>query len=320
MNQGMKKHVKIAAACFAVSGLVMTNAGVSALAAGTGLAGLDSMKIDVKTEAVETSSEETAAAEQTATVEETAVVEETEAAAPQENLVNTYAVAQLDDESYINIRSSADTESEVVGKLYNSNVATILADDGEWLYVRSGNCEGYVAKYLMTTGSDAAAVVDSVATDVVSVNVEGLMLRADSSEDSDVIGMVSAGDAVYLNEDLGGWAKVTTSDGTVGYVSADYVTYEKELPQAESREEEAARVAAEEAQYAAWLAEQERLYLEEVARQQAEWEAQNQAWIEYLQSQGTYVDPNQTTTDQTVTDGYVDDTYADDTYVDDSYV
>ncbi|MDO4521677.1 MAG: SH3 domain-containing C40 family peptidase [Eubacteriales bacterium] len=284
MNQGMKKHVMRAAACFAVGSMTMAGFSGAVSAAGTGLAGLDKAVI-------------TAQAEKEVAADTAEQTQEQKTVAPAENVINTFAVAQIGDDSYINIRTAADADSEIVGKLYHNNVATIIGEEGEWYRVQSGNCEGYVAKYLLTTGSEAAAVVESVGTQVAQVNAEALMVRADASEDAEVVDMVTADQIVYLEEDLGGWAKVSTDNAT-GYVSADYVSYATYLPQAESVEEEAARIEAEEAAYAEWLAEQERLYEEEMARQQAEWEAQNQAWIEYLQSQGSYADEAQATADQ----------------------
>lgn len=319
-NKGMKNHVRRAAACFLAGSMTLAVCGVSASATGTSLVGVGTSvteedirtasETEAATEETEASAGETEAVTEETITEETAPAEEVsveETAAPAENIVGTVAVSQLGEETYINIRSNPSTDAEIVGKLYNNNAATVLADDGEWLYIQSGNCEGYVAKYLMTTGSAAAEVAQEIGTPVAQVNVEGLMVRSDASEDAQVLDMVTQDQVVYLEEDLGGWAKVTTENGISGYVSADYVSYATYLPQAESAEEEAARLAAEEQAYLDYLAEQERLYLEAMAAEQAAWEAQNQAWIEYLESQGMYADDAQANADQ----AYADQAYAD---------
>ena len=54
-------------------------------------------------------------------------------------------------------------------------------------------------------------------------------------------------DLVVIDESIDGWAKVTTEEGD-GYVSKDYVILTTEFVQAESKEEEAARLAKEEAE------------------------------------------------------------------------
>ena len=311
MNKGMKKHVMRAAACFVTGSMLAGSSSMAVFAAGTSLVGVGSAT--VKEASVDNTTEETDAATEDTTVEETTAedtatedtaaedtvteeaAEETEAA--QSSMVGTIAVAQPGDETFFYIRANADANSDVVGYLYDGNCATILGEEGDWYYVQSGGCTGYVAKYLLTTGEDAASVVEQVATPVAQVNAEALMVRSEPSEDADVVDTITADQIVYLEEDLGGWAKISTGT-TEGYVSADYVSYATYLPQGESQEEAEARIAEEEAAYQAWLDEQERQYQEQLAAEQAEWEAQNQAWIEYLQSQSDYADQAQATADE----------------------
>ena len=302
-NQGMKNHVRKAAACFLAGAMAVGMTGVSVAAEGITLVGISAQEQTAK-EPEAVSGDElgvkvgAAQAEEAAEeIEETETETEQETETPIEELVNTVAVSQLGEDSYINIRMEPSTESDIVGKLYNNNAATILGEEGDFYLIQSGNCQGYVAKYLLTTGSDAAEVAAQIGTPVAQVNAEALMVRADASEDAEVIDMVSMDDVVYLEEDLGGWARVSTNNGYTGYVNADYVSYATYLPQAESVEEEAARIAAEEAAYEQYLAEQEAAYEAYLAQQQAEWEAQNQAWIEYLESQGQYADDAQAAAD-----------------------
>ena len=295
MNKGMKKHVMRAAACFVTGSMLAGSSSMVAFAAGTNLVGV-STTANVK----EAAAEDTQKTEETeSTTEGTASEENTESAeaAQDSSLIGTVAVAQPGDETFFNIRANADANSDVVGYLYENNCATILGEEGDWYYIQSGNCTGYVAKYLMTTGADAAAVVEQAATPVAQVNAEALMVRSEPSEDADVVDTVTADQIVYLEEDLGGCATISTGS-TEGYVSADYVSYASYLPQGETHEEAEARIAEEEAAYQAWLDEQERLYQEQLAAEQAEWEAQNQAWIEYLQSQSDYADQAQATADE----------------------
>ena len=304
MNKGMKKHVMRTAACFVTGSMLAGSSSMAAFAAGTDLVGVSTVAAVKEAETTVDTAEETEAAteeaaEDTSSEETTESTEAVEAA--QDSMVGTIAVAQPGDEAFFNIRANADVDSDVVGYLYDGNCATILGEEGDWYYVQSGNCTGYVAKYLMTTGADAAAVVEQTATPVAQVNAEALMVRSEPSEDADVVDTVTADQIVYLEEDLGGWAKISTGT-TEGYVSADYVSYATYLPQGETQEEAEARIAEEEAAYQAWLDEQERLYQEQLAAEQAEWEAQNQAWIEYLQSQSDYADQAQAAADQAAAD------------------
>ena len=300
MNKGMKKHVMRAAACFVTGSMLAGSSSMAVFAAGTSLVGVGSATVkeatvDTAEETVEDADTEAEAAEEAADTEEVAAEDTTEIV--QSSMVGTIAVAQPGDETFFYIRANADVNSDVVGYLYDGNCATILGEEGDWYYVQSGGCTGYVAKYLLTTGEAAASVVEQVATPVAQVNAEALMVRSEPSEDAEVVDTVTADQIVYLEEDLGGWAKISTGS-TEGYVSADYVSYATYLPQGESQEEAEARIAEEEAAYQAWLDEQERQYQEQLAAEQAEWEAQNQAWIEYLQSQSDYADQAQATADE----------------------
>ena len=300
MNKGMKKHVMRAAACFVTGSMLAGSSSMAVFAAGTSLVGVGSATVkeatvDTAEETVENADTEAETAEEAADTEEVAAEDTTETV--QSSMVGTIAVAQPGDETFFYIRANADVNSDVVGYLYDGNCATILGEEGDWYYVQSGGCTGYVAKYLLTTGEAAASVVEQVATPVAQVNAEALMVRSEPSEDAEVVDTVTADQIVYLEEDLGGWAKISTGS-TEGYVSADYVSYATYLPQGESQEEAEARIAEEEAAYQAWLDEQERQYQEQLAAEQAEWEAQNQAWIEYLQSQSDYADQAQATADE----------------------
>lgn len=302
MNKGMKKHVMKAAACFVTGSMILAAGAMPAMAAGTNLIGVEQVSTAGSTDTSEESEHTEESGENTDAQGSEEQEQETEAP----SMVGTIAVAQPGDQDCFNIRANASVDSDVVGYLYENNFATILGEEGDFYYVQSGNCTGYVAKYLLTTGTEAAEAVDEVATPIAQVNAEALMVRSDASEDAEVVDMVTQDQIVYLEEDLGGWAKVSTDNGT-GYVSSDYVSYATYLPSGETAEEAEARIAQEEAEYAAWLAEQERLYQEQLAAEQAAWEAQNQAWIEYLQSQGAYADQAQANADQ----AYADQAYAD---------
>ena len=73
-------------------------------------------------------------------------------------------------------------------------------------------------------------------------------------------------DLVVLDESIPGWALVTTEEGE-GYVSTDFVTLSTDFVQAESKEEEAARLAKEEAERLAAAAAAETARKKEAAAQ-----------------------------------------------------
>ena len=88
---------------------------------------------------------EVALAETQSEVEDTVYVEEMP---EEEQMVSEndleYAnlvIAQVND--YVNVRSDASEDAEIVGKLYDKSVGTFLSEKDGWYEIASGNCRGY---------------------------------------------------------------------------------------------------------------------------------------------------------------------------------
>ena len=87
----------------------------------------------------------TESTEITETAETTEAPEITEALAAEEAVENPYAdiaIAQVN--NYVNIRSEASEEGEVLGKLYNNSAATVEGEENGWYKITSGTVNGYV--------------------------------------------------------------------------------------------------------------------------------------------------------------------------------
>lgn len=187
------------------------------------------------------------------------------------------AVAQVN--HYVNVRQEPDTESEILGKLYDKSAATVLetTEDG-WYRITSGNVNGYVKAEYVVVGDEELA--RSVGTRLATVTTTTLFVRTEPTTEAKVLTMLPDGDDVVVtDESTEGWAKVSTADGD-GYVALDYVTLSTEYIHAESKAEEEARLAREEAerQAAARAAEEARKAREaEAARAAAEQEATRKA-------------------------------------------
>jgi len=169
------------------------------------------------------------------------------------SMVDTTGFAKAED--YINVRAAGYAEADVVGTLRNNDAVYIEEVDADgWYKIRSGNVEGYVAGYLIATGDEAASVAQSAAYTYAQVGAESLNVRADASEDAEVVDMVGPTSDLEVVEDLGNWVKVVTENGVYGYVSADYVSTETVYPTGETVQEQSER---EEAEYLAAVAQQE---------------------------------------------------------------
>ena len=144
-------------------------------------------------------------------------------------------------EEYINVRSEADENSEVVAKLYNDGSATLeeTEEDG-WYKIKSGNATGYVKAEYFATGEEAKEIADKVAYNVAVVNAEALNVRATPSEESTVIDVASQSDELEVVDTSGDWTTVALGNDVYGFIHPDYCEYKTYYPTAVTLEEEAA--------------------------------------------------------------------------------
>lgn len=173
------------------------------------------------------------------------------------------AVAQVND--YVNIRKKPNENAEQLGKLYSNSVATVIRKKGDWYKIKSGSVIGYVKSDFVVVGDED--LVKSVGVQIAKVNTTTLKVRSKASQKSEVLTLVPDGEELEvasMKAYKDGWVKVTVDDGK-GYVSSDYVDITREYTYAESKAEEEARLAIEQA----------RLEAEEAARRAQEEAANN---------------------------------------------
>ena len=166
-------------------------------------------------------------------------------ASAEEESFKSLVIAQVDD--YVNVRSEASEDSEVLGKLYDKSVGKYLGEENGWYKIESGSVTGYVKAEYCVTGEDAVALAKKVGTRIATVTTTTLKVRSAASTDADVIGLVPIDDELVVSEEEDGWIKVDIEEGE-GYVSTDYVTLSTEFVKAESKAEEEARLAKEDAE------------------------------------------------------------------------
>lgn len=207
-------------------------------------------------------------------------------------------------EEYINIRSEASTESEILGKIYDNGQVIIESqtDDG-WYKIRSGNVNGYIKSDFVAVGAEAESAADEAAYNVAYVYPEVLIVRAEPSEESREIDRVYEGQEIEVVDTEGDWAKVCLAPDSYGYISAYYIDYNTYYGTAESLEEEQARLDQE--------------WLDYLAEQEAIAAAEEAAYIEYINSLNYYYEVEATDNDNYYYEEDYDDS-SDDYYYDDS--
>ncbi|MCM1026463.1 MAG: SH3 domain-containing protein [Roseburia sp.] len=160
----------------------------------------------------------------------------------EEELFRNLVIAQVN--HYVNVRSLPSEEGEILGKLYNNSVGTFVSETNGWYQITSGSVTGYVKGEYCVTGEEAVELAKKVGTRTATVDTQTLFVRKEPTTESAIIGMVPEAEELLVLEDVEGWVKVDVEEG-IGWVSKDYVLLRSEFVQAESREEEEARLAKE---------------------------------------------------------------------------
>lgn len=151
-------------------------------------------------------------------------------------------IAQVD--NYVNVRSLPSEDGEVIGKLYNNSVGEFLSEENGWYQITSGNVTGYVKAEYCVTGHEATDLAKTLGTRIATVKTVTAYVKTEATSDAEVLGYLAMGDQVIVLEEGDEWCKVSIEEGD-GYVLTELVRLHSEFVTAESKEEEAARLAEE---------------------------------------------------------------------------
>ena len=160
-------------------------------------------------------------------------------------------MAKVDD--FLYVREKADSDSEIVGKMYKGDRAVVKEAGDTWTKIESGNVTGYVKNEYCVTGTDALNYAKKHCDTVAKVSIDGLRIRKAPDTDAEVVKTVASGEHMDVNtkaEETDGWIAVKVGSDTC-YVSDDYVTVTLDTGKAVTIEEEQAAIKAAEEKKAA---------------------------------------------------------------------
>lgn len=144
-------------------------------------------------------------------------------------------IAGVDDT--LNVRESASTDSSVVGKMTKNSACEILGTEGDWTQITSGSVTGYVKTEFLLTGDAAKSIANGEKKMMAIANTDGLRVRETPSTEAAVVARVGNGEKLIALSDIAdGWLQVEIDD-VRGYVYAEYVGLEEQLPTAQSMKE-----------------------------------------------------------------------------------
>ena len=128
----------------------------------------------------------------------------------------------------LNMRKSPDIKGKIVTKLKNGSKIEILGIENEWLYISYDNKEGYVQKPYVKVPSEAIGKT-------LYSNGETVYINASTTDDSAIVGMINAQEAIKVEKIDGDWAYVSTENGS-GYILLDTISDQNEAPVAQANQ------------------------------------------------------------------------------------
>lgn len=153
------------------------------------------------------------------------------------------------EEVSLNVRASASMEGEIIGKMFAGAAATVLGREGEWVHIQSGDVTGYVHSDYCVFGDEAKELAEKVGEYQAISITNGLRVRSMPTTESEihtVIDKDSCLKVVIDAEEVEGWVAVEYN-GTVAYVSAEYVKVSLVVGKAITMEEYIAQIEREQA-------------------------------------------------------------------------
>ncbi|MBR1567648.1 MAG: C40 family peptidase [Lachnospiraceae bacterium] len=159
-------------------------------------------------------------------------------------------------EGSVRVREEGSQDAEIVGKMYDTAVGTVLEAGEEWTKITSGNVTGYVSNEYLIFGDEAGEYIEENYMYAATVQVPSLNVREQASKESKVVGSVKAGKELAVVDDTDDeWVEVEYGNSEdeieTAYVAKEYVELGWNYPVALTLEEEQAIIEAEEARKAA---------------------------------------------------------------------
>ena len=84
-------------------------------------------------------------------------------------------------EEFVYVRKKASKKSDIVGKLYKGNLATIIKSGKHWTKIESGNVKGYIKNEFCVMGTDALEYAEENCQKIAKVKTDGLRIRTKQS-------------------------------------------------------------------------------------------------------------------------------------------
>ncbi|APH15702.1 CHAP domain protein [Clostridium sporogenes] len=132
--------------------------------------------------------------------------------------------------SLLNVRSSANLSSSIIGSLKNGSSVSILGKTGSWYKIKYGSKVAYVSSNYISSSNNSNSSSDNNSststgkgTVKLSSTSSSLNLRENPSLPSKILGGLSHGSSVDILGKTGSWYKIKYGS-KIGYVSSQFIT------------------------------------------------------------------------------------------------
>jgi len=132
--------------------------------------------------------------------------------------------------SILNVRSSANLSSSIIGSLKNGSSVSILGKTGSWYKIKYGSKVAYVSSNYISSSNNSNSSSDNNSntstgkgTVKLSSTSSSLNLRENPSLSSKILGGLSHGSSVDILGKTGSWYKIKYGS-KIGYASSQFIT------------------------------------------------------------------------------------------------
>ena len=129
---------------------------------------------------------------------------------------------------YLNVRKTPESGGDIIGKMQENSVCTILDEQDGWYHIQSGEVEGYISSEYVLSGDEAKTeALEQVSLRAV-ITADSLNIRTSPEiKDDNVVGQALEGERYQVISQGDGWIQISS-----GYISADYAEVKLSLNEA----------------------------------------------------------------------------------------
>lgn len=135
--------------------------------------------------------------------------------------------------SYLNIRSEASIEGNIIARMSQGAIGTVKSISGEWAYITSGKFTGYVNVNYLVLGEEAKAQYSKYVDRKATVRASKLKVRSKASTKGKILTTIKKGAKYKVIDSTSKWVKLTANKKT-GWVAKEYVSIEYDFEYATS--------------------------------------------------------------------------------------